>query len=659
MARLTIPDEPTFRQFTVVGSTSAFPISFSIFAKADLTVLVNGVALLQSGFTFSGTILDGGGYDGGTVTLNTAVSNTKVRIERNIKRARTSNFAPSASTPVSSVDQALNRLTAVDQDLARYVDDRADDLQEQLDDAVAEATGELAMYGKMDKAANLSDVADPDAARHNIEAPDLTDPRFVDNRGMAGTGVIGRFEAGCVMIIGDSITRGSGTNPKLGLGLLTTRSVMNFTDNGPGRDRGQMHGVVLNMATSLDQYGVSSDGTLTAGGLAEYRLLLTAGQSITITGRAYQRIDAFYDADGSPGSVEVVVNGVVVSTIATAGGTGVKRLGLTYPIASTVSVDPLDTVQLRATGGNVLLQGVVTIGDSRRPLCYMAADSGTGYQHWNSATQLDRIAAIMNAYYSDQSKVVQLQLGTNNIYSGSHLTPAAMITEIETFIIGLNSRVTGVRYNIAVPPISPPSNGGPGGGAVVQEPGYTYDDYRKAIMAFAAANYYGLVRFDQCEPSRNPANLVDTVHPGAAGHAAFAVEACRALGIPLNGNDPYSQQVRSGNVDVSGFLSVGASIVDTIASGLLKPRATFCRVATEGGAGSDDLTNLPTDRRIGTILILRQATSAQNVVVKDGTTSGGNIYLSGSDFTLTNIRDKLMLICEGSYWSEISRSNNG
>jgi hypothetical protein len=119
MARLTIPDEQTFATFTVVTSTTAFPITFSLFAKSDLTVLVDGVALDQSAFTFTGTLLEGGGYDGGTVTLNTAVDDVTVRIERNVAPARTSNFSPASSVPVQSVDQALNRLTANAQDLER------------------------------------------------------------------------------------------------------------------------------------------------------------------------------------------------------------------------------------------------------------------------------------------------------------------------------------------------------------------------------------------------------------------------------------------------------------------------------------------------------------------------------------------------------------
>jgi hypothetical protein len=122
MARLTIPDEQTFATFTVTTSTTVFPITFSLFAKADLTVKVAGVALEQSAFTFTGTLLEGGGYDGGTVTLNTAVDDVTVRIERNVTPARTSNFAPASTTPVQSVDQALNRQMAISQDHKRRID---------------------------------------------------------------------------------------------------------------------------------------------------------------------------------------------------------------------------------------------------------------------------------------------------------------------------------------------------------------------------------------------------------------------------------------------------------------------------------------------------------------------------------------------------------
>lgn len=117
MARLTIPDQQTHAAFTVGAAQSVFPIAFSLFAKADLHVSVSGAELSQADFTFSGTLLDGGGYAGGTVTLNTAVTSKTVIIWRDVARARASNFAPANTVPVGSIDQALNRLTAGLQDL--------------------------------------------------------------------------------------------------------------------------------------------------------------------------------------------------------------------------------------------------------------------------------------------------------------------------------------------------------------------------------------------------------------------------------------------------------------------------------------------------------------------------------------------------------------
>ena len=123
MARLTIPDEITSQTFTVTTSTSSFPISFSLpSGKADLRVKVGDSVLSTSSFSFSGTLLEGGGYDGGTVTLNTAAENTTVIIERRTKIQRATNFAPAASAPVQSVDSELNRLTAIAQDINRRLE---------------------------------------------------------------------------------------------------------------------------------------------------------------------------------------------------------------------------------------------------------------------------------------------------------------------------------------------------------------------------------------------------------------------------------------------------------------------------------------------------------------------------------------------------------
>jgi len=119
MARLIIPDEDTVASFTVTTSQSVFPITYALFAKADLRISVDGTDLEQSDFSFSGTLLEGGGYQGGTVTLVTAVEDCEVLIWREIIPARASQFAPSGSVPVRSIDQALNRQMALIQDLQR------------------------------------------------------------------------------------------------------------------------------------------------------------------------------------------------------------------------------------------------------------------------------------------------------------------------------------------------------------------------------------------------------------------------------------------------------------------------------------------------------------------------------------------------------------
>jgi|GEM_PF-3130689 len=117
MARLTIPDEPTSIEFTVTTAQSEFPISFSLFDKADLKVAAGGVNIPQSDFTFAGTRLEGGGYKGGIVNLNDPVANTTVRVWRRIRPVRPSNFASQTSVPVRSVDMELNKLVAQQQDV--------------------------------------------------------------------------------------------------------------------------------------------------------------------------------------------------------------------------------------------------------------------------------------------------------------------------------------------------------------------------------------------------------------------------------------------------------------------------------------------------------------------------------------------------------------
>jgi hypothetical protein len=122
MTALTIPDEATFVVFQVGGGgQTSFPISFSLFDKADLHASVAGVEVGQAGFTFAGNPVDGG-YAGGIVTLSVEAFNAQVVIWREVEIGRTTNFFPAQFTSAKDVDSAFNRIEAKVQENRRDID---------------------------------------------------------------------------------------------------------------------------------------------------------------------------------------------------------------------------------------------------------------------------------------------------------------------------------------------------------------------------------------------------------------------------------------------------------------------------------------------------------------------------------------------------------
>lgn len=102
------------------------------------------------------------------------------------------------------------------------------------------------------------------------------------------------------------------------------------------------------------------------------------------------------------------------------------------------------------------------------------------------------------------------------------------------------------------------------------------------------------------------------------------------------------------------FVTHGSSVLHTISGGAITAGNGFVAVDTEGGAATDDLDTI-NGGQSGDEIILRTASSARDVVLKDGT---GNLALAG-DFTLSTVRDTIRLIYTGSQWLELSRSSNG
>jgi hypothetical protein len=95
MAHVTIPDQNTYVIYPVTSSTTGpFTVPFAVFAKADITIMKDGVELGQAAFAYTPTSSTTGGYQTGTVSLSSAVENCEITIFRSILPVRTSDMGP-------------------------------------------------------------------------------------------------------------------------------------------------------------------------------------------------------------------------------------------------------------------------------------------------------------------------------------------------------------------------------------------------------------------------------------------------------------------------------------------------------------------------------------------------------------------------------------
>jgi hypothetical protein len=109
-----------------------------------------------------------------------------------------------------------------------------------------------------------------------------------------------------------------------------------------------------------------------------------------------------------------------------------------------------------------------------------------------------------------------------------------------------------------------------------------------------------------------------------------------------------------GDLSVDGFLNHGVISELTISTGVVTATQTYHSIDTESNAATDDLDTINGGSQ-GDRIILRPADTSRTVVVKDGT---GNLLING-DFSMDSNQDNIELICGGSFWFELSRSNNG
>jgi hypothetical protein len=105
--------------------------------------------------------------------------------------------------------------------------------------------------------------------------------------------------------------------------------------------------------------------------------------------------------------------------------------------------------------------------------------------------------------------------------------------------------------------------------------------------------------------------------------------------------------------EYSRLLMIGDDESVTIAAGAITVARTGVSIDTQNGDATDDLNTI-SGGVDGQLAILKAEDSTHTVVVKD---AADNIYTEG-DFSMDHGQDRILLICDGTNWLEIARSNN-
>lgn len=123
MAYVIVNDREVRLAFSVGGvSTTDFDFEFTYYASSDIKVYNGSTLLPSTDYTITGNTGTDGGFQGGTVVLNTGVTNTTITLVLDLSIQRTANFPVSADFDITRLNQELNRIVSMQQQLASSID---------------------------------------------------------------------------------------------------------------------------------------------------------------------------------------------------------------------------------------------------------------------------------------------------------------------------------------------------------------------------------------------------------------------------------------------------------------------------------------------------------------------------------------------------------
>ncbi len=372
--------------------------------------------------------------------------------------------------------------------------------------------------------------AELDALQNGVGLTQATGPYV---RGILATG-------SAILFLGDSIGEGTGASTyDDGYFSQVAHSVLNYNDRGQDENAGYGYQVIPNANDIIADGNISTTGAIIDPADAVVpRIELNNGESITISGRTIAVADVIYDGALTSGNLVFALNGTTYATKAVS-DPGFSTTFPTY-INDTVLCRATDVITITASGGTATITGLLLLREtSTVPLVYAVAKGGAGYQDFISSAKLNELAYYLNLFRADDNKVMVLCLGTNDIYAPAKaVPPATMIGYIEMLIAGIANLCSNMNFVIQVPPQADEDIW-----PVVLD--YTYQDYVDAILTYAAANGYGVIRQDLYSLE---GKLADGIHPDNAGHLQMANVVTQTMGILYNPFEKMIPDYSSGQV---------------------------------------------------------------------------------------------------------------